>query len=432
MAAHLVSSIEAEFCADLVRVGDLDGDGAPDLLFVQSVHGTREITCLTATSIHGKLLWQVGTPSADRGVAATDLPVQVYDWDHDGLSEVLYVRQAVYADPVIGHFGKEVLRERANRYEGTATMVVLSGQTGREKASFPIPAPADDAIAFADLTGAGRRGDFVVKDVYWNMWGIARTGETLWHWKGSPGHYPAIADIDGDGRDEVFVGYALLDHDGKPIFQKEWGEWEHADAVCAVRLPDGSWRLLFGNGGLHCLTADGAELWHHPLREAQHVSTGRYRQDSAFQVAVIDRGSPRSVNGSPAVLYLFDVETGREIWRRPQPPGSWGAAAMPIRWSGLDMQEEILVHSRGPGRPVAIYDGAGDILDEMEVPPHLCYEYDAGEGVTPGLHQCGRADVYGDSREEVILTGYNGLRIYANARSFSVPHLYNNTWYHGM
>ena len=24
---------------------------------------------------------------------------------------------------------------------------------------------------------------------------------------GSPGHYPAVADVDGDGRDEVFVGY---------------------------------------------------------------------------------------------------------------------------------------------------------------------------------------------------------------------------------
>ncbi len=461
MPVCLVSSIEEPYCANCVRVGDLDADGAPDLLFVQSVHDTREITCLTAATIHGKVLWQVGTPAADRGIACTDLPVQVYDWDHDGLAEVLYVRQAVYAEPIVCRVGKQALRERALRYEGNATLVVLSGQTGREKTSLAIPAPADDAIAFADLTGAGRPGDLVVKDVYWNMWGLARTGETLWHYGtlpdhkpgpdsiarigdtpwhyggGSPGHYPAFADIDGDGRDEVFVGYALLDHDGKPVFQKDWGEhpsWggSHADAVFVARLADGSWRLLFGNGGVHCLAADGVELWHHPLREAQHVFAGRFRADSAFQVAVIDRGYPRDVNGKPAVLYLYDLETGREIWRRPQPPGSWAAAAMPIRWSGAGAREEILVHARGPGRPVAIFDGDGNIVDELDVPPHMCFEYDGGEGVTPGLHLCDRADVYGDSREEVLLMGHNGLRVYANARSFSVPALYNNTYYHGM
>jgi hypothetical protein len=41
---HLVSSIDVEdFGAETLRIGDLNGDGAPDLLLVQSVYGTREI-----------------------------------------------------------------------------------------------------------------------------------------------------------------------------------------------------------------------------------------------------------------------------------------------------------------------------------------------------------------------------------------------------
>ncbi|HOC70792.1 MAG TPA: hypothetical protein PKO23_18450, partial [Candidatus Hydrogenedentes bacterium] len=56
--ARLLSTIDVKnFGAETLRIGDLDGDGGPDLLFIQSVFGTREITCLTATTIHGEVLW---------------------------------------------------------------------------------------------------------------------------------------------------------------------------------------------------------------------------------------------------------------------------------------------------------------------------------------------------------------------------------------
>ena len=434
MSVHLVSAIDTpDYGAETVRVGDLNGDGAPDLLFVQSLYGSREIRCLTATTIFGERLWQAGEPSPANGRIYGDLPVQIYDWDNDGANEVLFVRQAEYAEPDEFPLGGFMIRERAKRYEGQATMVVLDGQTGKEKRAFPIPAPADDCFLFADLTGRGRREDFVVKDRYWTMWGIARTGEVLWRWEGATGHYPAIADVDNDGRDEVFVGFALIDHDGTPLFQKEWGD-AHQDAAYIARLPDGAWRLMFGNGGVHCLDAHGTEVWYKPMREAQHVVAGRYRMDSPLQAVVIDRGYPRSLTGNPATLYLFDVETGREIWRRRQPPGGWGAACTSIRWSGLEPWpgvQDIMVYMRGVGQPVAVYDGDGNIVDEMDVPQEICGDYDSGEGVTP-CHYCSRADVHGDSREEVIVFGWKGARIYANARPLSIPTQYNNTFYPGM
>jgi hypothetical protein len=426
MTAHLVKSLDVkEFGAETLRFGDLNADGAPDLLFVQSRYGTREISCLTATTLQGEVLWQVGAPSPENGRIYSDLPVQVYDWDADGRNEVLYVEQADYVEP---YDPTRWYRERAKRYGESATMVVLDGVSGQEKRRFPLPAPADDCFLFADLTGRGRREDLVVKDRYWNMWGVSREGEVLWHWTGSTGHFPALGDVDGDGRDETFVGFALIDHDGKVLFGAD-PHGAHQDAACVVALPDGSWRLLFGNGGVHCLATDGRELWSHPLEEAQHVVAGRFRPDlGPVQFVVLNRGQRRA-DGSraPATLYLYDLE-GHEIWRRPQPEGSALAAAVELDWSGAREAREILVYNRGPEGPAAIYDGNGRIVEILHP------QYTAGPSVeSPEAHTYAqRADVWGDGRDEVIFFGSRCACIWANARPLAIPTHYNNTLYPGM
>ena len=423
MPPTLVRSLDVQdFGAETVRVGDLNGDGAPDLLFVQSLRGPRRITCLTATTIHGDVLWQTGTPCAANGELYSDLPVQIYDWDGDGHNEVLHVRQAEYLQVAARPDG---VVERAPAYGGTATMVVLDGQTGQPKDEFALPAPADDSFLFADLTGQGCRRDLVVKDRYWNMWGVAHAGEVLWHYEGSVGHFPAYGDVDGDGCDEIFVGFALVDHDGTALFEHD-AAGAHQDAAYAVRLADGSWRLVFGNHGLHCLTVAGEELWSHPLAEAQHVVVGRFRDDSELQCAVMDRGQPRP-DGTrmAATLYLYDLQ-GREIWRREQPAGGWYAACLECNWLGSG-QHSILVYSRGPHQPAVIYDGAGEIIAELPmVAP-------GGERPEQHFHFYGtRADVWGDSREEIILFGGGGACVYANSAPPAIPTLYNNTLYPGM
>ena len=130
-STHLVSSFAThDFGADTVRIGDLNGDGAPDLLFVQTLLQakpgtnellcrTRDIRCLTAATISGEVLWQSGEPFVGNGCNTGDMPVQVYDWDNDGENEVLFIRQAVYAEMYPGD--PKEYRGRAKRYEGTAT-----------------------------------------------------------------------------------------------------------------------------------------------------------------------------------------------------------------------------------------------------------------------------------------------------------------------
>ena len=195
-----------------------------------------------------------------------------------------------------------------------------------------------------------------------------------------------------------------------------------------LQMPDGAWRLLFGNGGIHCLTPDGSELWHHPLSEVQHVVAGRFRPDlGPIQFMVIDRGQTvDDSKRSPAKLYLYDLD-GREIWLREQPEGSWVAAIVGIDWSGKGYPHEVLVYNRGQGNPAAIYDGSGNIVDTVEM--RYLSENISEDQKT---YYCTRADVWGDSRQEVIFFGPRSACIYANARPMAIPTLYNNTLYPGM
>lgn len=416
-----------DFGSGVLRVGDMSGDGMPDLLLAQAEPQLRKISCLTALTTSGRVLWQSGKPDRDNAYMFGDLPVQVHDWDDDGRNEVLYVIPATYA----GNISRSIYtRERAERYEGDATMVVLDGRTGREKKRFPIPAPADDCFLFADLTGRGRRQDFVVKDRYWNMWGVSFEGKVLWHWKGSTGHYPAIADLDEDGRDEVFVGYTLLDHDGKVMFDRHPANGTqnpHSDANWIARLPDGSWRLVFGNTGAHMLDVTGRELWKVDLPEAQHVVAGRFRKSSPLQFALIERGMKRTAT-DVASLHLVDLD-GTRVLSKKFSPGSWAVACKEIDWAGTGQPGEILVYGFHSLKAyAAIYDGRGNVVETFAIP----WETPPAKVSGKEIAYATRADVRGDRRQEVIFFGPGGLCIYANARPLALPTHYNETIYSGV
>jgi len=88
----------------------------------------------------------------------------------------------------------------------------------------------------------------------------------------------------------------------------------------------------------------------------------------------------------------------------------------------------VVVYSRGVGNPTAVYNGRGEVVDEVRME----YTPDRTEADRRTHHYVTRADVWGDSREEIILFGTRGACIWANARPHQLPTHYNNTLYPGM
>jgi hypothetical protein len=196
-----------------------------------------------------------------------------------------------------------------------------------------------------------------------------------------------------------------------------------------VRPPDNNWRLMFGNGGIHCLAPDGTELWSHPLGEAQHVVAGPFRTDTPLQFAVVDRApEPHGRDENAwAILYMYDLD-GKEIWRCQQEKGAWAIAIVPVNWFGAGRPLGVMTYGQGKGRPAVIYDGAGNVVDTLPMAFTASRDEKDRQGDIYGL----AADVWGDSRDEVILFGARGACIYANARPAEIFTQYNETLYPGM
>ena len=114
-------------------------------------------------------------------------------------------------------------------------------------------------------------------------------------------------------------------------------------------------------------------------------------------------------------------------------PGEWCIATRLIRWLGPDQPDCALVYGfsvdqQGPGKPARIYNGQGEVVDELPL------QVGPMPGETDFTSDCYgmAADVWGDSRDEVLLFGSRGFGIYANTRPLEQPSLYNMTLYPGM
>src|SRR5262249_42521891 len=79
-----------------VRFGDLDGDGTPEMLIAQNIprigDNFIQISCMTAVTLDGKVLWQLGRPDPRNGLLTADTPFQIHDLDGDGRNEVVMVK----------------------------------------------------------------------------------------------------------------------------------------------------------------------------------------------------------------------------------------------------------------------------------------------------------------------------------------------------
>jgi hypothetical protein len=102
------------------------------------------------------------------------------------------------------------------------------------------PSPFDrilgGSLFFCDLRGTGRASDIILKDRYWHHWAMTDRLEPLWDRRLKTGHCTFAYDVDGDGRDELAIGYSLLDDDGRVLWSYDDRLRDHADVVAIARF----------------------------------------------------------------------------------------------------------------------------------------------------------------------------------------------------
>ncbi len=257
-----------------------------------------------------------------------------------------------------------------------------------------------DSLFFCDLRGQGRAGDLLIKDRYWQVWALDEQLRTLWTVECNTGHYPAAADVDGDGKDEVAIGYSLIDDDGRRLWTLDAVLKEHADGVAIVRFrEDLPHRILnaASDEGMLLIDLGGKILKHHRLGHVQNPTVADFRPDLPGLEMV-------SVNfwGNQGILHFYDAEGN--VYHDCE-PNQFGSMCLPVNWRG-DGQEHF-VHSPnvdlgglfdGWGRRVvrfpedghpdqcnAVLDLTGDCRDEIVVwDPHAIWVYTQNDNPKQG------------------------------------------------
>lgn len=357
-----------------LRFGDLDGDGRPDILVAQqNPHGPTdrysEVGCLTAITLEGKQLWQNGLPDAWHDHLTSDVAVQIHDLDGDGRNEVIYCRdmEIVVAD---GATGKTKFKAP------TPEAPVVEGQTNR------FPRILGDCLYFCDFRGLGADRDLVIKDRYRNLWAYTDKLEPLWHVALNTGHYPYAFDVDGDGKDELAIGYSLISPEGKIIWSLDDQLQDHADGVAILPFKETAeprFLCAASDEGFFLTDVKGKMIEHLQLGHVQNPSVANYRPDlPGLEIVTINFW------GNQGIVSCFDADG--KLYHDFE-PAQHGSMMLPLNWKGDGQEYWILspnpveggafdgwgrqvLRFPADGHPdlcVAVLDLTGDCRDEIVV-----------------------------------------------------------------
>ncbi len=365
-----------------VKIGDLDGNGRPDYLI------SRGTVQQEAHDADGRLLWEYEDPKANYKDIRADSDVRIYDIDGDGASEAIVARSI----------------------DGVVHLCIVDGKTGEIKHKIPYPGidkrKDRSSINIANLTGKSRASEILVSWDYTYLAAFDSQLNLLWEGPADMGqHTPKVADIDGDGKDEVICSTELLDHNGKLIWSQRdfptirsisMGSYKRDD-VDSPQIaeidgnPSNGPEVFFSTGGT-LLDRTGKPIWSlgEMIFHGQHADVGHvFPGKNGVRIVLVD-WRDRGMYNAPRAILLIDPR-GHVEWSKQS---SWATMG---DWDGDGLDEVFL----GEGYVV---NGRGDVLSE--VPDFFS-----------NVMIC---DVMGDARAEFILPRINmrdhtaQLEVYTN------------------
>ena len=422
-------------------VGDLDGDGRLDLVVHRtgrthdnSQKGETDPPILEAYTLDGRPLWRIDLGKNCRDGAHYN-PFLVADFDGDGRAEVA----CRTADGTVDGTGKILGDPKANHrnpdgyvLKGPERLTVFDGRTGAALDTVPYdpprhpqtPDPTPDQMKAEwgdgygnriDRFGAcvayldGQRPSLVFQRGYYTRTVLAAwdfEGGKLRHrwtfdstrapeYSGNGNHNLAVADVDGDGRDEIVLGSCVVDDTGKGLYSTGLG---HGDALHVGDLdPDRPGEEVFA------------------IHEHSKTQTGVTFRDARTGEVLWKKASPDVGRG-----VCFDVD--------PRSPGSesWASMGPGLEVGMWSAKGERITEAHPKGCNFAVWwdgDGLRELLDGTTITKWNWRDgtettlLDAsdcasnnGTKATPVL--C--ADILGDWREEVVLRSADDseLRVY--------------------
>lgn len=369
--------------SELMAVGDIDGDGRQEFIFSQSTgmlaadvfkpganghYGSRYTTpedqaldCMTAIDPDGNIRWQQGTPWRGK------IPFRQHGGD-----EMLRI------EDLDGDGRLEILRIRGNRLQ------ILDGASGAPIRETILDSDGYSSLLTARFTRGGAR-HIVVKPCSDGLDGhpyccpvVAYDHQFRQTWDRRDflhaGHVPRAFDVDGDGLDELLIGFQCVNPDGtvRWTLPLEGGSGHPDRRTIADVDSDGEIEQILAceDFGVVVTTLTGKVKWQRKARHCGEACVGKFHADIAgLQIMANDEtwrvGGDEEDGGASCLL----DGRGKLIWSSPH-----DRYALAIDWPTTTGPQAMLAkpHLADPpdARPF-ILDGNGAILARFDIPPRL-------------------------------------------------------------
>ena len=416
------------YAANDASVGDLDGDGQYEVVLKwdptnskdNSQSGYTGDVYVDGYELSGQRLWRIDLGRNIRA-GAHYTQFQVYDDDGDGRAEIAMRTADGTVDgrgTVIGNASADHRNSAGYVLAGPEYLTLFDGRTGAARSTVGYEPPRGTVSAWGDSYGNrvdrflagtayldGSHPTLITSRGYYTRtvivaWDV-RGGALVRRWTfdsdvagsryaGQGDHQLAIADVDGDGRDEIVFGAMAVDDDGTALWNTGNG---HGDALHVGDLDP-------SRPGLEVFKVD--EDGSKPSSWFADARTGQ----------VLWTTAPNGDNGRGV---------SEDVWAGSAGAESWSAAA-----DGVRNPKGQVVATRKPGSTNFVVWWDGDVTRELLDGTHIDKYGTGGDtrlltaaGVhanngtksTPSLS----ADLFGDWREEVVwpTSDNRALRIYS-------------------